>query len=145
MCFFLYIFIFLIQQINQTLLSNGKHSLNHNSVPFVKKGLVLFNHLQFNCIAWDSIRNVSMNLAFNYYTGPTEIGTLTKFLAANITLARCYNPQDQDNLYQANKHHYWVHSNLLGSKITWFLNNYFNDSNTVSDLKKVTKLTRKIT
>ena len=38
--FFIYIFIFLIQQINQTLLSNGKHSLNHNSVPFVKKGLV---------------------------------------------------------------------------------------------------------
>ena len=86
-----------------------------------------------------------MNLAFNYYTGPAEIGTLTKVLAANITLARCYNPQDQDNLYQANKHHYWVHSNLLGSKTTWFLNNYTNDSNTFADLKKVTKLTRKAT
>ena len=86
-----------------------------------------------------------MNLAFNYHAGPTEIGTLTDFLAANITLARCYNPQDQYNLYQANKHHYWVHSNLLGSKTTWFLNNYTNDSNTFADLKKVTKLTRKVT
>ena len=81
-----------------------------------------------------------MNLAFNYHSGPTENGTLTDILAANITLARCYNPQDQYNLYQANKHHYWAHSNLLGSKTTWFLN-----KNTVAVLKKVTKLTRKIT
>ena len=70
--FFFFCFFFFIPQINQTLLSNGKHRLNHNSVPFVKEGLVLFNHLQFNCIAWDSIRNVSMNLTFNYRTGPTR-------------------------------------------------------------------------
>ena len=33
-------FFFLIQQINQTLLSNSKPSSNHDSAPFLKKGLV---------------------------------------------------------------------------------------------------------
>ena len=36
----LFWFFFLIQQINQTLLSNSKPSSNHDSVPFLRKGLV---------------------------------------------------------------------------------------------------------
>ena len=48
-------------------------------------------HLQFYCIVWDSGRYVSMS--------PTELGTLTDFLAANVTPTWCYKPQDQDDLY----------------------------------------------
>ena len=90
-------------------------------------------HSQFHRIAWDSNRNVPMNLTFNWQACPTELGTLTDFLAANVTLAWCYHPQDQNDLYQADNH-YCVQSNLLGTKKP-------NDSNTVADVTVEAKLT----
>ena len=49
-----------------------------------------FYYLQFHCIVWDSSRNVSMNLTFYFYPTSTELGTLTNFLAANVTLTWFY-------------------------------------------------------
>ena len=63
-------------------------------------------HLQLYCIAWDSGRYESMTSTFYLHQGvsPTEIGTLTNFLAANVTLTCSYKPQDQDDLYHTCKH-----------------------------------------
>ena len=74
-------------------------------------------HLQFYCIVWDSGRYVSMNSTYYSLPSPTELGTLTDFLAANVTLTWCYKPQDQDDLYHTSEHRYPGQSGLLETQI----------------------------
>ena len=74
-------------------------------------------HLQFYCIVWDSGRYVSLNSTYYSLPSPTELGTLTDFLAANVTLAWCYKPQDQDDLYYTSEHRYPGQSGLLETQI----------------------------
>ena len=62
----------------------------HTIIGLGERGVSFLYHLQFHCIAWDSSRNVSMNLTFHFYPGHTKVGTLTDFLAANVTRAWFY-------------------------------------------------------
>ena len=60
-----------------------------------------------------------MKMTFYSYqgVGPTKFRAFTDFSqAANVTLTWCYKPKDQDDLYQANKHHYRVQTRFLGKK-----------------------------
>ena len=99
-------------------LTTISHVTNMNTTetitsPAGRRMVKFLYHLQFSCIAWDSGRYESMNSTFYYQLSPTELGTLTDFLAANVTLTWCYKPQEQDDLYQTCKHRYRGQSGLL--------------------------------
>ena len=53
---------------------------------------------------------MKMTLYSHEGVGPTKFSAVTdfSFQAANVTLTWCYKPKDQDDLYQANKHHHRV-------------------------------------
>ena len=57
-------------------------------------------YLRLYCIAWDSGCHESKTSTCYLHqdVSPTDLGTLTDFLAANVTLTCCYKPQDQDDL-----------------------------------------------
>ena len=138
-------FFFLIQQINQTLLSNSKPSSNHDSVPFLKKGLVFL--ITYSSIVllgipvgmypwtWHltTMRVLPKLVHWQIFWLQTSLSQGVTIHKTNITCIRPINITTESIVICWDK------------KKTWFLNNYTNDSNTVADLKKVTKLTRKIT
>ena len=63
---------------------------------------------------------MKMTLYCHEGVGPTKFSAVTdfSFQAANVTLTWCYKPKDQDDLYQANKHHYRGQTRFLGTKVT---------------------------